>query len=866
MKNTTFARRATALLASLLALLALAVALALAAPARAAELDDYDDPDADNAILSDDDGVFQTLGIPESDYEGGTIPILRLTFSDGVDPETGEWITADEMIERMNTSANHTFKAPGVTCDIEVPATYDNPEDDMWDGVSGYTGESGLTLEFVRGRGNSTWRQAKKPYKLKFDSKVNLFGMGKNKHWALIANYYDLSLSIDRMVGWLGDQLSFDFTPRGVPVDLFINGTYYGSYLLMEEVRVDSNRVEIDTVSPDAGDLGSLEITGDYLLGYSRKPSAMNWEYFQSSRGHAFTYDTPEYGYDLTAAEAAQEQYLRQHIDRVEDTIYAKGFVSEAGDYVWDLIDKLTLADYWWVQEFTTNRDAFATPSTYFYKLADTVAADGTTVAGKIYWGPLWDFDFVWGQLFEEGFENAEAEWVWLLRQDPEFVALLKERWAVIDAALEEITREGGLLDGYIAEMTESWNANRALWPTEDNYGWDYSSCEAAINSLRSHMEARRAWINAHLDELQTSYCHVTFMDGDTVVGTRVVKAGNILWEGAPEAPEKEGMIFLGWYCEDGSKFVAEDPVWEDELIYAAYVSYEDATKADTIYFAQDEVWTRRGTSILYELYPEDAQDQRIAWSSSDESVLRVENGYIIPTDPVYGEDGTAEAIVTARLLGSGTEASIRVVLYRDIGFLSEPESITFDEAATVAPGERTQLHYTTEPSPSTLNEDFDLVFYSEDESVATVSDLGVVTGVAEGTTQVTVWRMNRETYEDELVATIAIVVASTEPVDPEPVDPEPVDPEPVDPEPVDPEPVDPEPQPSGDGTKPDQNQGSDTQNKTGGDNGGSASKATKNEKLPNSGEAALPIAALAVAGAVFCAAGAFARRRTRDE
>ncbi|MGN1418721.1 MAG: hypothetical protein ACI4W6_05280, partial [Acutalibacteraceae bacterium] len=46
----------------------------------------------------------------------------------------------------------------------------------------------------IKGHGNSTWtRFPKKAYKLKLDKKTDLFSMGKNKHWLLIANYIDES-------------------------------------------------------------------------------------------------------------------------------------------------------------------------------------------------------------------------------------------------------------------------------------------------------------------------------------------------------------------------------------------------------------------------------------------------------------------------------------------------------------------------------------------------------------------------------------------------------------------------------------------------------------------------------------------------
>ena len=43
----------------------------------------------------------------------------------------------------------------------------------------------------IRGRGNSTWFAPKKPYRIKLDKKTDLFGMGNNKDYVLLANYYD---------------------------------------------------------------------------------------------------------------------------------------------------------------------------------------------------------------------------------------------------------------------------------------------------------------------------------------------------------------------------------------------------------------------------------------------------------------------------------------------------------------------------------------------------------------------------------------------------------------------------------------------------------------------------------------------------
>lgn len=37
-------------------------------------------------------------------------------------------------------------------------------------------------LDYIRGRGNSTWKAAKKPYRIRLKDKVDVFGLGKNRH------------------------------------------------------------------------------------------------------------------------------------------------------------------------------------------------------------------------------------------------------------------------------------------------------------------------------------------------------------------------------------------------------------------------------------------------------------------------------------------------------------------------------------------------------------------------------------------------------------------------------------------------------------------------------------------------------------
>ena len=104
------------------------------------------------------------------------------------------------------------------------------------DGISyQYDGD----LEYIKGRGNSTWKMEKKPYNLKLDKKADLFGMGKSKKWSLIANHSDSSLMRNAIIYTVAGQV-LDYTPKYTPVDLYINSEYMGSYILTTRVEVEA--------------------------------------------------------------------------------------------------------------------------------------------------------------------------------------------------------------------------------------------------------------------------------------------------------------------------------------------------------------------------------------------------------------------------------------------------------------------------------------------------------------------------------------------------------------------------------------------------------------------------------------------------
>jgi hypothetical protein len=126
-------------------------------------------------------------------------------------------------------------------------------------------------LAVAKGRGNSSWTFDKKSYTVKLDKKVDLCGMGASKKWALVANHYDKSLLRNSLSGFVGSKMTkLAWTPKSKPVDLYVNGSYRGSYLLIERIAVtdpakkkpgDAVRVSVPEL-----DSSSADNTGGYVL------------------------------------------------------------------------------------------------------------------------------------------------------------------------------------------------------------------------------------------------------------------------------------------------------------------------------------------------------------------------------------------------------------------------------------------------------------------------------------------------------------------------------------------------------------------------------------------------------------------------
>jgi uncharacterized repeat protein (TIGR02543 family) len=644
-------------------------------------------------------------------------------------------------VSEMNGDMEHDTECYG-TVSLSIPKGY-KPE---------YTDsacKSGkYTLDYVRGRGNSTWNAAKKPYKFKLETKQGLLGMGANKHWILLANYYDVSMLRNKLTYWLGAELGMEFTPKCEFVNVIMNGEYLGSYYLSEQVRVGKSRVNIDDLEDDEETKASIDesvISGGYLLGLSPYGDELK-KVFSTSRDNRFLIESPSFeDYE----NEAQYNYIKDYVQKTEDAIYGNDFQDDGKSYQ-EYMDIDSAVDYYWIQEISKNGDAFASTSTYLYKKRN----------GKLYWGPLWDFDYVaWGATeyhnnYYEGYSQNTSMWFGRLFEDPVFYQKIVDRWPAIKEKLLEAAKDGGQIDIYSKKQYESQKTNYQIWEKySDRYGheWYYTNgknegesvsnqitYDSEVERLKLWVKQRVGWIDENLNDLKRTYYTVKFMVDETEYISEQIGENDTIGI-FPAVPEKEGYQFDGWYAtketEAGSykyQLTENIKITEDITVKAKWKERSTVLPIQKIGFYQKEYYMTLDDNLglNYCVLPFEADDTELIWSSSDETIASVMNGMVLSKMKV------GDVVITATA-PNGVSASCLVHLIDYKNYETLQSAMLLENNIVVSKGGYGRIAVQHIPENAIIYSE--LNFASSDEEIVQVNGSGYVHGLKEGTAIVVV-------------------------------------------------------------------------------------------------------------------------------
>ena len=289
-------------------------------------------------------------------------------------------------------------------------------------------------LDYIKGRGNSSWFIKKKPYNIKTSTKVNLLDMGVSKKFAFIPMYYDKSMVRETIAVQLGKAVGIDYCLDGTHVDLYIDGEYRGVYYLTERVEVDQNRINIFDLENlneqlNAGlELGMLSNLGDVHGGGCLVKGGYKWMDVPNSMadrmdgGYLLEYDlgnrydlecsgfVSDYGQPVVVkspeyASKGQVEYISEYYQQFEDALLSDDGYNKYGKHYSDYIDVESFAKVYVFQEYALNLDAGMT-STFMYK----------DIGGKLTMCTVWDLDHGFGFELEDNaydveFTDTQAIW-----------------------------------------------------------------------------------------------------------------------------------------------------------------------------------------------------------------------------------------------------------------------------------------------------------------------------------------------------------------------------------------------------------------------------------------------------------------------
>ena len=642
-------------------------------------------------------------------------------------------------IEDVNNSENHSVRGIG-TFEIILPDGYKSE----FGSENIPTGE--VQLDYIRGRGNSTWGNLKKPYKLKFSEKQEILGMGKNKEWGLLANYMDKTLTNNAVAMWISRQMGMEYTMKMLPVEVIMSGgksgtKYLGSYYLTELVDIGKSRVNIPELDKDMTN-ETDNITGGYLISLYYDPQ--DWDKPRSTvfraekSGLEFINENPEFeSEDLTEGQKQQRKYIRDYINELDGLIMTGDVIDETThNKIADLLDLKSTADYWLIQEFLINYDAYRTSSNYLYKKPD----------GKLYWGPFWDFDLMYLNTDKENPEDAvsfnnyrENAWLDNLRdKDEQFAKLLKERWQVLEPILIELTNLGGTLDQYKERQQKAWEVNYDIW-MRDVYseGIDY---DKEFENLRNVIDFRRNWFNENIDKIGDTYYTVSYEVDGEIVNTETVRG--LSYAIADLTPAKEGYYFGGWINKENGKSVGQESITADTVFAAEFVNPNEIKEEINLYLSKYEDWAKLDNGEYYGLSADiyntkyaDVLKENLAWTSSDENIATVQNGTV-------SLHSAGDVTITATLF-NGTSKSFLLHIYGEgQETIEEPDDFILEkDKFTLEVGKTAQIIYSFVPNKPIDENNYIYVDRSiSDEEVIDIdySECPVLTALKEGTATIT--------------------------------------------------------------------------------------------------------------------------------
>jgi hypothetical protein len=436
-------------------------------------------------------------------FEEPTVPFVPAV------PSYPDTLFSHLPIISINTNGVDIPDEPKITAEMGIIYT-EGDTSSQYDLPNEFFGKVGIEK-----RGQTSSNFPKRPYafETRTDSGTNLnislIGMPAENDWILYNPYSDKSLMKNVLTFELS-RLMGHYAPRTRFVELMLNGEYQGMSVLLETLKGDVTRVNIARLKPE--DVSGNELTGGYIIRNDKTTNMEPAEYWASPIQHPygrlseFQYYDPQY-VDL---QPEQRSYIKDFMKLYEETLVASDF-KDSIDGFRKYSNIYSFIDMMFINEIAMDVDCYHF-STYFFKDKDS---DG----GKLYAGPVWDYNLAWGNVdygdveADDGFiyTRGGRMYYWKrMMEDSWYANVTYNRWDDFRSSFLSDENIEHLIDSCVAIMGPAVDRNFKRWPILGTYFWPNTewpeTYEEEIGMLKTFMFERMPWLDSQWSGKGTPY------------------------------------------------------------------------------------------------------------------------------------------------------------------------------------------------------------------------------------------------------------------------------------------------------------------------------------------------------------------------
>ena len=375
----------------------------------------------------------------------------------------------------------------------------------------------------IKGRGNTSWHRPRRPYSIDLvtdngsDNPAPLLGMGKDSEWALITFWEDRSLMRIPMALWLGRQMDgLDFSAETRYVELWIDNSYRGLYILSDKVQRGATRINVSSLNTSAAHQIEPNVTGGYILEVvpldkmkredenDTKIDIPGME--NSNHWYVFKYPKP------TNVTQTQRNYIFQYLTDFKNVLYGSNYTDPVNGYQ-NYIEVDAFIDWAIVHDLSKGVDNLFHASVFLQKERNQ----------KLRMTAPWDFDLSFGNVGSGSCYDEHEQWIRKtlyfnrLWEDKNFRDKVKKRFDelmplfdIIPYVLQEnynqLERHGVIdrdYDSYGREVLETYKNDKQ----RDHPHVNIDTYKGHVRYLKDWFESRKVWLYYNLAETNEERC-----------------------------------------------------------------------------------------------------------------------------------------------------------------------------------------------------------------------------------------------------------------------------------------------------------------------------------------------------------------------